>query len=253
MGGRGLVGIGRIVRRFDPVGAAWVVRGRVLFVPEGLPLPHASDLAENEDYQFEDLSHQQLQDAQEAEDGKRPYTYFVDPEVQIVQRHHLLESEWWTFSAAAAPLLGRAAFPPHLTAGSAFRSVSTWLFHTVNPIAVVRGRVVVLTGQAGRFRRWEVTARRAGEDQRALQEAALFAGGRVVGVRSVVVSVAGGGATGMRHAHALRGTAGGLVTRSASLRAGLSHQEGGTAGGVGGRRVLHTAGRAGDGGLGGRR
>ncbi len=86
--------IGRIVRRFHPwegtarraggdqralQGAALLVRERAGFVPGELPLPHASDLAQNEDYQFEDLSHQQLQYAQEAEDGKRPYTYFVDP------------------------------------------------------------------------------------------------------------------------------------------------------------------------------
>ncbi len=102
------------------------------------------------------------------------------------------------------------------------------------PVSSV-GKCVVIGRIVRRFQPWEVTARRAGEDQRALQEGALFVRGWVVGVRSVVVSVAGGGATGMRHAHALRGTAGGLVPRSASLRAGLSHQEGGrpAAGGVG--------------------
>ena len=89
------------------------------------------------------------------------------------------------------------------------------------PVSSV-GKCVVIGRIVRRFQPWEVTARRAGEDQRALQEGALFVRGWVVGVRSVVVSVAGGGATGMRHAHALRGTAGGLVTRSASLRAGLS-------------------------------
>ncbi len=83
--------------------------------------------------------------------------------------------------------------------------------------------------------------------------AALFAGGRVVGVRSVVVSVAGGGATGMRHAHALRGRP--ASWRPVRLRSGQAcpTKKGERPAGIRLRRMPALHFGAGDGGLGGRR